>query len=139
MQLFSNFGSNILLPVQPVVAILCNDVGRIEQARIGTDWVLRKYEFTGSPREIRNWLLAYHGEADNQQVFYSFVGWGLTHQKDFIKIVEGIDASEKSRVMSQLAWGIVDSVQLVEFENSFKDYDSQVINELKTEIQRIKY
>jgi hypothetical protein len=135
--IFLLFAVILFFPIKPVVSLLYSDLGRIEEARISTDWVIKRYEFKGSPREIRNWLTSYHGEADNQQVFYTFIGWSLENQQDFIDIVEEIEPNKKQKVLSLVSSGIIDSVQIVEFENAFRNFDSQALTHIRNEIKQM--
>lgn len=134
----SIFAAILFCPAEPVIAIFHSDVDSIEQTRIATEWRITKYEFTSYSGELRSLITNPPDAALGQQVFYTFNYWGLTHQKDFIKIVDGVEPSEKPQVMELIARGIVDGLWIDEFENAFKGFDSQVINDLKAEIQKIK-
>lgn len=132
------FASILFCPAEPFVAIFHSDVDSIEQTRIATEWRIKKYELTGYTRELRSLLKNPPDAALGQEVFYTFDHWGLTHQKDFIKIIDGIEADRKPQLRELIARGIVDGLWVDEFENAFKDFDSQAINEIRTEIQKIK-
>jgi hypothetical protein len=128
----------LIFPPTPVVSVVYRNLGDIQQARISTNWILRKYKFTKSPREIRNWLLEYHGEAPGQEVFYAVADWSLTNQNDFISIIDGIESDKNENILQLMAIGIVDSQPVNKFEEAFKQFDSQELRELKTEVERIR-
>ncbi len=129
----------LLFPIKPIVKILYSDLGNIEETRIATEWVLKRRGFTRNSREIRTWLLTSGDGAIHQQTFYTFVGWGLTNQEDFIEIIEGVELSEQNRLIQHIAIGIVDSVIVDKFKDSFKSSDSQVIKKIETEIEVITF
>jgi hypothetical protein len=128
----------LYFPPTPIVSIIYRDLGDIQQARISTNWILRKYKFTKNPTEIRNWLLEYHGEAPRQEVFYTFVDWSLSNQSDFISIIGGVEPNLKSNLLQFIAIGIVDSKPVEEFHEAFKQFESQDIEELKFEVEKLR-
>jgi hypothetical protein len=129
----------VVIPTDRVVPFIYGSgIGDIEQKRIQTNWILRKYEVTGFPSEIREWLTRYHGEATDQQVFYSFVDWGLAHPSGFIEITERVDLTERKRLIDRLAGGIIDNLDGEEFANVFIQSDSPIIEEIRETIREQK-
>jgi hypothetical protein len=65
--------------------------------------LLRKYERVKDPKEIRAWLMAYHGEAPGQQVMYVFAAWAISNPDGFIAITDGLRTARRKYSPKDLA------------------------------------
>ncbi len=108
------------------------------QASNTMTFVLKKYESTRDANKVRKFLLESHGEADNHNNCINLIAWGKNHQKDFIEIIEGINQPDKIKLGERLAFAATDSGQSNEFEVAFKDFNSEVLNIIRAEIQKNK-
>jgi hypothetical protein len=90
--------------------------------------LLRKYERVKDPKEIRAWLLDYHGEADGQEVMYSFVAWAISNPDGFIAITDGFTDDEQKIFAERFSDAIYQSSSVEEFKNAFKGRQSKVLS-----------
>jgi len=93
-----------------------------------TDRLLRKYERVKDPKEIRAWLMAYHGEAPGQQVMYSFVDWAISNPDGFIAITDGFTDGEQKIFVEGFSDAIYQSSREREFKNAFKGRQTKVLS-----------
>src|SRR5262245_41886977 len=98
----------------------CAKPDSISIAARDTDRLLRKYERVKDPKEIRAWLTAYHGEADGQQVMYSFADWAISNPEGFIAITDGFTDGERKSFAEGFSDAINQSSSVEEFKNAFK-------------------
>jgi hypothetical protein len=132
-------GSLLLIPPDKMVPFLYGkQLGGIEQKRIETVWVLQKYQVTGLPGEARDWITRYHGEAYGQQVFNSFVNWGLKHPESFIEITEGVEPEKREKLVYILANSIIDNLDEEEFASVFGESEAPIIKEVRERINEQK-
>jgi hypothetical protein len=90
--------------------------------------LLRRYERVKDPKEIRAWLMAYHGEAPGQQVMYSFVEWAISNPDGFITITDGFTDGEQEKFSERFSDAIYQSSSVEEFKNAFKGRQSKVLS-----------
>lgn len=98
----------------------------------GTSAILKTYEVAKNEEIVRNHLLEYRGEAPGHETMIAFVEWGRQHKEDFISIVEGLDSPERKELCERLGFALTDSEQETEFEASFKDYDSECLQIIRS-------
>jgi hypothetical protein len=106
----------------------CDKPDSISIAARDTDRLLRKYERGKDPKEIRAWLLDYHGEAPGQQVMYSFVDWAISNPDGFIAITDGFTDDEQKIFVERLSDAIYQGSSVDEFKNAFKGRQSKVLS-----------
>jgi hypothetical protein len=104
----------------------------------GLDSVIKQYETSGNSEPIRTFLLKYDGEAENHEKAISFIGWGTTHQTQFIEITDGFAENDTVRVAQRLAFAVHDTGGQTQFEDAFKSYDSRLLRILRKELSRLK-
>lgn len=131
-------GSVIVLYMIPSELLVSKHLGTIEHAGNSTNLILRKYELTGFPYEIRRWLTGNHDGAIGQEIAYIFLPWGVRHPDDFVFIVEGIEPENRPRFVSWLGSMVEDAMIEREFLEVFDRYETPVITDLKLEVEKKK-
>lgn len=104
----------------------------------GLDSVIKQYEISGNSDPVRTILLKYDGEAENHGKAISFIGWGTTHQTQFVEITDGFAENDIPHVAQRLAFAAHDSGSQMRFEEAFKSYDSKFLKILREEVSRLK-
>ncbi|MBK8465740.1 MAG: hypothetical protein IPL32_07905 [Chloracidobacterium sp.] len=131
-------GSVLILYMIPSELLVSKHLGTIEHAGNSTNLMLRKYELTGYPFEIRRWLTGKHDGAIGQQIAYIFLPWGVRHPYGFAYIIEGIEPENRPRFVSWLGSMVGEAMIEREFLEVFDWYETPVITDLKLEVEKQK-
>ncbi len=131
-------GLVIVLYLTPANWLVSSHLGMIEHAGNSTRLMLRKYELTGFPYEIRRWLTGNHDGAVGQEIAYVFIPWGVQHPDEFTRIVEGIEQENQPRFVNWLGGMVGETAIESEFLQAFHYYETPVINKLKLEVEKRK-
>lgn len=109
----------------------------IEKARMDTERLLKVYERTGDPKELRQWIISYHGEAPSHQVMMTLSEWSLKHPQQFILLIEGISPDEQIKFAERFGYALADTDRDQAFEQVFSSYKSKAIKSLLNSIPEL--
>ena len=107
------------------------DPDPLEEVQRDTRRMLHDYEHTRDPRELRG-MFAYPPDAACGTVAMMAVGeWAITHQKDFIYIIDGLHPGDDREVFVGVFTGAISQSDLGdEFEAAFRKYRSPVLDQI---------
>mgnify|MGYP003390018757 CR=1 FL=1 len=101
----------------------------------GMTYRLSEYAISRNEDTVREYLLTYRGEADGHNDAIIFLDWGIKHQKDFVKIVEGVGSAQKAHLCERIGFAATDSGQDDDFEAAFRYDESECLTTIRSEIE----
>jgi hypothetical protein len=97
---------------------------------------LERYEASGDPAEIREFLLRSSSDG-NSAALLEFGGWSKSHKQQFFQIVDGFsDVAQRKQFGKSFAEALVNAGAGDDFIRAFADGNSEVLNIIRADIVR---
>jgi hypothetical protein len=110
----------------------------IDRAGIRTSWILWSHTVIDRSSTVREWLLAYHGEAPGSQVMNTFVLWAVNNKQGAEQLVAGLSDRQQQDIAARIGWAALDSGQDKEFVAAFAGTQSRCFQRALEELKRMK-
>lgn len=110
----------------------------IDRAGMRTSWLLWSHTAIDRSSTVREWLLAYHGEAPSSQVMNTFVWWAVNNKQGAEHLVAGLSEQQQKDIAARIGWAALDSGQDKEFFAAFAGTQSRCFQQALEELKRTK-
>ena len=100
---------------------------QLTRAGLDTKRVLAAYEGSGDPAELRAWVMDNPSGGIGQQICITLAGWSITHQHEFIRFTESLNAEQREQFVELFGFTLGDCGLGDDFDQAFRGHTSEVI------------